>query len=347
MNGFHQRTPTWFSPSRFSPSISRPIIMANYYYQTNYGGGLGRFSLFSPVIKTLLISNVVIYLLQHWFLGLLTVGGVPMEAYIMRYFALQPIGSDAFYPWQLITYQFMHGGFLHLLFNMFALWMFGSELESIWGGRRFLTFYFLSGMGAGLLQLLVSYLLGSGAPTVGASGSINGVMLAFGFMFPDRPILMFPIFFPIPAKFFVLFWLAIDLISGVTGADRGVAHFAHLGGALVGYLLLRFGDDMGIFTGIDRVVDTLTGRRNLVQPRRKIYDINATSSYNRYGDDETDTPTRSSPTSWLRRDNTASRTDREITQEEVDRILDKIAHSGYNSLSNEEKRILNEASRKL
>jgi membrane associated rhomboid family serine protease len=319
--------------------------MANYYYQTNYGsGGFGRFSLFSPVIKTLLITNIVIYLVQHWFLGLLTVGGVPLEAYITHYFALQPIGSDAFYPWQLVTYQFMHGGFLHVFFNMFALWMFGSELESIWGGRRFLTFYFLSGIGAGLLQLLVGYLLGSGAPTVGASGSINGVMLAFGFMFPDRPILMFPIFFPIPAKFFVLGWLAIDLISGLTGADRGVAHFAHVGGALFGYLLLRFGDDLGIFTAIDRVVDTLTGRRNLVQPRRKIYDINAANSYNSY-DDDAQTPPRTA--SWLRRDSSSSRPEREITQEEVDRILDKIAHSGYNSLSSEEKRILNEASRKL
>jgi membrane associated rhomboid family serine protease len=325
---------------------SREIIfictkyMANYYTQNYGGGGLGRFSLFSPMIKSLIIANVAIYLLQL-FLGSLTMKDIPVGHYLMEYFALQPIGSDSFFPWwQLVTYQFMHGGFFHLFFNMFSLWMFGSELESIWGGRRFLTFYLLCGIGAGVLHLVVSYFLGSMAPTVGASGSVYGLLLAFGFMFPDRPILMFPIFFPVPAKIFVLFMIGIGVISGITGTDSSTAHFAHLGGALFGYFLLRFGDKLGIFSFVDRVIDTVSGRQRLIPSGRKIYDIKT-------GNDFKGTATSSRATSWLKKDNSSSLDSNGTTQENVDRILDKIAATGYNSLSDEEKRVLNEASKKM
>ncbi len=309
--------------------------MANYYY-TNYGSGGGLRSFFPPVIRALIITNVVVYLLQHWFLGLLTIGGVPVQAYLMHWFALQPILGDEFMPWQMLSYQFMHGGFTHLLFNMFALWMFGSELESIWGARRFLTFYLLCGIGAALVHICISYLLGDAAPTVGASGSINGILLAFGFMFPDRPIMMFPIFFPIPAKILVLGWIAIDFILGITGGGGNVAHFAHVGGALCGYLLLRFGDRLGIFGFFDRITDVLTGRRRAIAPSRKIYDINSV------------TTTQRSPRAWFRASSDeAASTRGEITQEEIDSILDKIAHTGYNSLSDDEKQKLYDASKKL
>jgi membrane associated rhomboid family serine protease len=333
--------------------------MANYSYSyrgTGLGGG--GFSLFSPTIKSLLIINVAVFALEL-FLGALTLGGVPVKAYLMQWFALQSLASGDFMPWQLVTYQFMHGGFLHLFFNMFALWMFGSELDSIWGGRRFLTFYLLSGIGAGAVQLGVSALLGSEAPTVGASGSINGLLIAFGFLFPDRPLLMFPIFFPIPAKIFVLGWVAIDFLSGITGADRGVAHFAHVGGALMGFLLLRFGDSLGIFAALDRVVDVLTGRRRAIPSGRKIYDIRSMQSENRFGSGSSSSSSsglgailgtkRSAEKTSTTSSNAGSSasSDAERTQEVVDRILDKIASTGYNSLSEDEKRILNEASKKL
>jgi membrane associated rhomboid family serine protease len=320
--------------------------MARFTFNTysNYGGGgYNRFSLFTPVIKMLLITNVVIFILQELFLGLLTVGGAPLRYYVMGWFALQPVESGTFYPWQLISYQFMHGGLGHLFFNMLALWMFGSEMESLWGSRRFLAFYLLAGIGAGLAQLAVGAITGSGAPTVGASGAIQGVMIAFGFMFPDRPILMFPIFFPIPAKIFVLIWIGIDLISGLTGND-GVAHFAHLGGALTGYLLLRFGDKAGIFGLFDKVRDMFTGggARKITGSRRKIYDIREANSY---GISEKETVS-GTVGSWFRAHSKIDGS-RTITQEEIDTILDKIAKSGYNSLSEEEKRVLMEASKKL
>lgn len=227
--------------------------------------------------------------------------------------------------------------------NMFALWMFGSELESLWGSRRFTIFYVLAGIGAGLAQLAVGSLFGMGGPTVGASGSIQGVMIAFGFMFPDRPILMFPIFFPIPAKIFVLVWIGIDLISGLTGND-GVAHFAHLGGALTGYLLLRFGDQAGIFGFFDKVSDMLRGEngRKITGSRRKIYDIREADSYST-SEKESISGTVGS---WFRAQSKIDGS-RTITQEEIDGLLDKIAKSGYNSLSDEEKRVLMEASKKL
>jgi membrane associated rhomboid family serine protease len=262
----------------------------------------------------------------------------------MAYFALQPLETGMFYPWQLISYQFMHGGVWHLFFNMLALWMFGSELESIWGSRRFLTFYLLAGIGAGLAQIAVtSFFPSYGGPTVGASGAIQGVMIAFGFMFPDRPILMFPIFFPIPAKIFVLLWIGIDIVSGLMGSD-GVAHFAHLGGALTGYLLFRFGDQVGIFGFFDKIRDMLSdgggGGRKVFGTKRKIYDIREAESYR-----TTEKP-EIGVSSWFRA-KTSSDGNRTITQEDIDAILDKIAKTGYASLSEEEKRILMEASKKL
>ncbi len=316
--------------------------MANYSFRASYGGG-GGFSLFPPVIKALLITNVVVFVLQYVFLGFLTIGGVSVQRFVMAYFALQPLETGMFYPWQLISYQFMHGGLWHLFFNMLALWMFGSELESIWGSRRFLTFYLLAGIGAGLAQIAVtSFFPSYGGPTVGASGAIQGVMIAFGFMFPDRPILMFPIFFPIPAKIFVLLWIGIDIVSGLMGSD-GVAHFAHLGGALTGYLLLRFGDQVGIFGFFDKIRDMLSGGgggRKVFGTKRKIYDIREADSYGSAEKPEIGV------SSWFRA-KTSSDGNRTITQEDIDAILDKIAKTGYASLSEEEKRILMEASKKL
>ena len=146
------------------------------------------------------------------------------------------------YLWQVFTYLFLHGGFFHILFNMFALWMFGSDLEKLWGGPKFLYFYFLTGVGAGVFDVVLTTLFGPAYPTatIGASGAIYGLLLAFGLLFPDRPIFIWFII-PIKAKWFVLIICAIEFFSEISGPGSGIAHLAHLGGMLVAYLYLRGG----------------------------------------------------------------------------------------------------------
>ena len=156
--------------------------------------------------------------------------------------ALWPLYSNYFQPWQLITYAFLHGGFNHLFFNMFALWMFGLPVEKLWGSRKFAQYYFTCVLGAGLIQLLVQYISGNVYPTIGASGAVFGLLLAYGVTWPNAKL--FLIFFPVPikAKWFVLFYGGAELIFGVTGAMPQVAHYAHLGGLFFGAgLLWRWG----------------------------------------------------------------------------------------------------------
>ena len=182
-----------------------------------------------PVTRTLLIVNVAVFLLDQLLLrGLLS-----------QWFALWPLGGG-FMPWQVASYSFLHGSMMHLFFNMLGLWMFGAELERVWGQKRFLQFYAASVLAAAGMQLLVNMLLGSPYPTVGASGGLFGLLLAFGMMFPNRTIM--PLFPPIPmkAKTFVAVYGGLELVLGVTGTQSGVAHFAHLGGMLGGYLMIRY-----------------------------------------------------------------------------------------------------------
>lgn len=152
--------------------------------------------------------------------------------------ALWPFESGYFAPWQLVSYAFLHGSFNHLFFNMFAVWMFGTPLERSWGSRRFALFYGTCVVGAGVLQLLVQLVEGGVYPTVGASGGVFGLLLAYGVMWPDNRI--FLLFFPVPikAKWFVLIYGAIELLLGFTRTMPGVAHFAHLGGMIFGAALL-------------------------------------------------------------------------------------------------------------
>ena len=197
-------------------------------YNTNRYSPDTRFSLFPPAVKHLLIINVIV------FVGLMTPG---VDQFLFRYGALWPVGSGRFEIWQPVSYMFLHGGFGHIFFNMFGLWMFGQAIESYWGTRRFTVYYFVTGIGAALIQLLV---VSGGAPTVGASGAVYGILLAFGMMFPERPImLLFPPI-PIKAKYFVVIFGAIALISGLTQPSSNVANFAHLGGMLFGYGLIKF-----------------------------------------------------------------------------------------------------------
>jgi membrane associated rhomboid family serine protease len=145
-----------------------------------------------------------------------------------------------FYPWQVVSYAFLHGSLAHLFFNMLGLWMFGSELERIWGSRRYMEFLLASVLTAAACQLGMSMIFGWNNYTVGASGGIYGLLLAFGMMFPNRTIM--PLFPPIPmkAKVFVAVFGGLELLQGVFGTASGVAHFAHLGGMLGGWLMMRY-----------------------------------------------------------------------------------------------------------
>lgn len=152
---------------------------------------------------------------------------------------LWPLESGFFTPWQLVTYAFLHGSFNHVFFNMFAVWMFGLPLERTWGSQRFLGYYGACAIGAGIMQILVQSLEGGGYPTIGASGGVFGLLLAYGVMWPNNRI--FLIFFPVPikAKWFVLIYGGLELFLGLNpNAMPGVAHFAHLGGMFFGAALL-------------------------------------------------------------------------------------------------------------
>ena len=153
--------------------------------------------------------------------------------------ALWPLASGHFLPWQVLSYAFLHGDAFHLFFNMFGLWMFGSEIEQLWGQKRYAQFLLASALTAALVQLGFTALMGSFYPTVGISGGLFGLLLAFGMMFPNRVIM--PLFPPIPmkAKVFVAVFGVLELFLGVGGRD-GIAHFAHLGGMLGGWLMIRF-----------------------------------------------------------------------------------------------------------
>ena len=163
------------------------------------------------------------------------------EAFAAKYCQLYWFGSPWFHSWQYITYMFLHGGFSHLFFNMFALWMFGRTLEDRLGPQRFMTYYLVCGVGAALIQMLVAWLTRDfGITLIGASGAVMGLLLAFGVMYPNAQIMVFPLPFPIKAKWFVMGYAAIELLFGATGYDMGVAHFAHVGGMLWGWLLLIY-----------------------------------------------------------------------------------------------------------
>ncbi|MFN5377205.1 MAG: rhomboid family intramembrane serine protease [Ignavibacteria bacterium] len=302
--------------------------------------GQGRMGAFPPVIKFLLACNVIVFIIYSLFLQGMTFGGIPVDQVVMENFALWPAGSGSFFPWQLLSYQFMHGGISHLLFNMLALWMFGVELEYIWGSRKFATYYILSGVAAGVVHLVVTPLLGGGlAPTIGASGSIMGVLLAFGMTFPDRPIMMFPLFFPIPARIFVMIYAGFDLISGLFNAGDGVAHFAHLGGALGGFLLIKFGEPLFRKIEGSQYSGSQTRRPNIIDadfrdvPQTPRYDYQAPTQPQRETQPQT-------PTKFVV-------DGQPISQEQIDQILDKISKGGYHGLSEREKNILFEVSRQL
>lgn len=313
--------------------------MSDYYRPTGFGG----FSFFPPVIKNLLIINVVVFLIQILGEKIIASSGLTLSDMLTKYFSLIPLGGFvagtrgaelvewAFYPWQLITYQFMHGSFSHILFNMFSLWMFGIEIENYWGSKKFLYFYLTCGVVAGLCQLLITPLLvGLAAPTIGASGAIYGVLAAFAILFPNRLIFLY-FFIPIKAKYLVTFLIVMEFML-IDSANSGIAHLAHLGGALAGLVFIladknTHAEIKNLFRKsyyrTDRPFNPFGGMAERFKKSRtdvedaKFYDINSKHE------------------------------EEEITQADIDAILDKISRSGYQNLTDKEKKILFEASKKM
>lgn len=298
----------------------------DYYRPSGFGG----FSFFPPVIKNLLIINGGVFLLQMIFDNI-NFYGVPGWYILNRYFALNPLyGIDSagmpynFKIWQFLTYQFMHGNFTHILFNMFMLWMFGLEIENLMGSRKFLFYYLLCGFGAGLFQLFLAPLFsGSYGPTIGASGAVFGIMIAFAMFFPDRYIFLY-FLIPIKAKYLIAFLIVIEFLS--INEPTLVAHLAHIGGAVTGFIFILF--ERNYRFNFNYIFSLFKSKKNFNKSprfRKPSYtnDIEEAEFY------EID-----------------SSKEEEITQEEIDRILDKISQSGYKNLTEREKRILFEASKK-
>jgi rhomboid family protein len=189
---------------------------------------------FPEGVKWLLIVNTAVFVL--W-----SIGPDSLQSSVLRYLALHPaavLKSGAF--WQLVTYLFLHGGIWHLIFNMLTLWMFGTPLERDWGTRRFLKYYFICGIGAGLFDVTLNALIGNwNTSTIGASGAIYGLLLGFGVCYPDVTVLM-GFLFPIKAKYMVMIYAAVELWMS-TGVNTGVSNIAHLGGMAVGFVYLKSG----------------------------------------------------------------------------------------------------------
>ncbi len=190
-----------------------------------------RSSALPNVIFALLVANGLVFALQQMNLEFMFVN-----------FALWPATDprSPFMPWQLLTYGFLHGSTTHIFFNMFGLWMFGRDLENLMGSQRFLVYFLVCVVGAGIIQLIVAAWQGGLYPTVGASGGVFGILLAYGLTFPNRIVV--PLFPPIPMRAitFVVIYGLLELYLGVSGGAPGVANFAHLGGMLFGFILLRY-----------------------------------------------------------------------------------------------------------
>lgn len=289
-------------------------------YRPSFFGG---FSFFPPVIKNLLIINGAVFLVQIFLQGFTFTDSfgqqVSVSNILTEYFALMPLGYG-FLPWQLISFQFMHASFTHILFNMLYLWMFGMELENAWGSKKFLIYYLTCGIGAGLTQLLLSPLFdGAVAPTVGASGGVYGVLMAFALMFPNRPIYLY-LFIPIPAKYLIGFMILIEFFS--VGDKSFTAHLAHIGGAVIGviFYLIDKRSSLSVTDYINKFKKLDKNRFGFNKPQKEVSDV-------QYYDINEKTGT--------------------INQEEIDKILDKISKSGYQNLTEKEKQILFDASKKL
>lgn len=261
-------------------------------YRYSLGGAYSFLAGISPAVKFLVISNVASFLLR------LIIG----RPYDLLFGLVPESVISRFYVWQPLTYLFLHGGFFHLFFNMFALWMFGSELEYTWGTRFFLKFYFLTGIGAGLFTVLLSKT--PHVPTIGASGAILALLMAFALIFPNRLIFLY-FLFPIRAKYLMVILFAIEFISSFRYVNDGIGHLTHLGGMVIAYFYLRWGNLVG---SLFRRARRRKSAQRLTIVRRE-------------------------------------EEERERLRREVDRVLDKISREGIQNLTGEELETLDRASK--
>ena len=297
------------------------------------------------VTKNLLIINFLAFI-ATWVLQL---RGIDLTSLLGLHFFL---ASD-FHFYQFVTYMFLHGGLTHIFFNMFALWMFGSVIERVWGPKKFLFYYICCGIGAGFAQELVQYVnyimsdlaayqyVNTGTvqittdayinlwTTIGASGAVYAILLAFGMIFPNERLFIIPFPFPIKAKWLVVGYIAIELFSAMSGPGDGVAHMAHLGGMLFGFLLIRYWQkhpDSSQRFGRSRGEEFFANMKRRYDQRQQNRMKTEQPDARRETDEEYNARKRKN-------------------QEEVDAILDKIRKSGYDSLTKEEKQKLFDQSR--
>ena len=287
--------------------------------------------------KNLLIVNFLAFV-ATWVMEL---RGIDLTSMLGLHFFM----AKDFHLYQFITYMFLHGGFTHIFFNMFALWMFGAVVERVWGPKKFLFYYISCGVGAGLVQELAQYVnymttelaaydnvnLGGTImstadylnlwTTIGASGAVYSILLAFGMIFPNERLFIIPFPFPIKAKWLVVGYIAIELFSALSGPGDGVAHTAHLGGMLFGFIMIRYwrkhpgnGSGFGRSRG-QEFFDNMKRRQQHASNGRRRWE------------DEPEEPEQ-------------PKKPKRHNQEEIDAILDKIRKSGYDSLTKEEKKKL-------
>jgi len=277
--------------------------MYNNYNQnyTGYNQQYIRPRIFTGAVKNIIIANLVVFLFMTLF---------QTERFFLYYFGLVPqfVWGRGF-VWQLFTYMFIHGSFGHIFMNMFVLWMFGSEIENAWGKNEFYKFYFITGIGSGLITLLFS--LNSSIPVVGASGAIYAVLVAFAMMYPNR-LIYFYFLIPIKAKYFVLIMGVITFFSSFTQGSGGISHLTHLGGIIIGYLYLT---RRGPISKIRFKMPHITIRNPFANFIRKIEKESKNTDINLQGTEQT-------------------------MREELDRLLDKINRDGYEKLSETERRNL-------
>ena len=265
------------------------------------------FRLLPTMVKHLLIINGLCYLADY---VLLKQGVVNLNYYL----GIWSLSTGNFRIWQPLTYMFMHGSFDHLFFNMFSLWMFGSALENYWGSKRFLFYYLVCGIGAGLLNMLVPGVHVS----VGASGAVYALLLAFGMIWPNNYVYLY-FLVPIKNKWFIIGMILIELFEGIFRSSDGIAHFAHLGGMLIGFLIIMYWKRHGGMTGDFSIKDWFKSLKN-----RKKY----------------------TPYEEIRDECRVPRSDEEYNRQraqkerDMDAILDKVAKNGYGSLTQEEKEFL-------
>ena len=290
--------------------------------------------------KNLLIVNFLAFV-ATWVLEL---RGIDLTSLLGLHFFM----AQDFRVYQFITYMFLHGGFTHIFFNMFALWMFGAVIERVWGPKKFLFYYISCGIGAGMTQELAQYVnyLSLGLSefdqvnvggtlmltsdylnlwtTIGASGAVYAILLAFGMIFPNERLFIIPFPFPIKAKWLVVGYIAIELFSALSGPGDGVAHTAHLGGMLFGFIMIRYWKkhpENGSGFGRNR------GKEFFDDMKRRFDERQRSSNRRRWVDESEESQ---EPPKKPKRQN----------QEEIDAILDKIRKSGYDSLTKEEKKKL-------